>query len=390
MGAEFKQTQPTLIGALWDRENEYTSPDGNWTPYFKGPLAVIGEDNILTRTTAKELIVEDGKVTGVKAVMFDGTEVTAHASKGVILATGGYAANIDLVLKDNQYWDSAYLTKSTKTTNRSSQVGDGIVMAQAVGAATTGMNFTQLMPISWVDNGNLAFGSGTYACWVSPSTGKRFVDEGSERDVLSLAEFRNGMELNGTPGVFIEFFNADQYIPGPPTAQLPLDEFPGRYYKIKCNEEELAKVLAKPEFANVTADAATMLATVKAYDQAVMEKANTGSADFGEIGKKVFSRTIGNVEKGEDGKYKTETYDLDNTVVFVRLMAPSTHHTMGGLVVDTKRHVLNENGEIIPGLFAAGEVTGGIHGGNRLGGNAIVEIFVSGRTAAKAVAADNP
>ena len=386
MGAEFKQTQPTLIGALWDRENEYTSPDGNWTPYFKGPLAVIGEDNILTRTTAKELIVEDGKVTGVKAVMFDGTEVTAHASKGVILATGGYAANIDLVLKDNQYWDSAYLTKSTKTTNRSSQIGDGIVMAQAVGAATTGMNFTQLMPISWVDNGNLAFGSGTYACWVSPSTGKRFVDEGSERDVLSLAEFRNGMELNGTPGVFIEFFNADQYIPGPPTAQLPLDEFAGRYYKIKCNEEELAKVLAKPEFANVTADAATMLATVKAYDQAVMEKANTGSADFGEIGKKVFSRTIGNVEKGEDGKYKTETYDLDNTVVFVRLMAPSTHHTMGGLVVDTKRHVLNENGEIIPGLFAAGEVTGGIHGGNRLGGNAIVEIFVSGRTAANTIA----
>ena len=386
MGAEFKQTQPTLIGALWDRENEYTSPDGNWTPYFKGPLAVIGEDNILTRTTAKELIVEDGKVTGVKAVMFDGTEVTAHASKGVILATGGYAANIDLVLKDNQYWDSAYLTKSTKTTNRSSQIGDGIVMAQAVGAATTGMNFTQLMPISWVDNGNLAFGGGNYACWINPTTGKRFVDEGSERDVLSLAEFRNGMELNGTPGVFIEFFNADQYIPGPPTAQLPLDEFAGRYYKIKCNEEELAKVLAKPEFANVTADAATMLATVKAYDQAVMEKANTGSADFGEIGKKVFSRTIGNVEKGEDGKYKTETYDLDNTVVFVRLMAPSTHHTMGGLVVDTKRHVLNENGEIIPGLFAAGEVTGGIHGGNRLGGNAIVEIFVSGRTAANTIA----
>ena len=239
MGAEFKHTQPTLIGALWYRENEYTSPDGNWTPYFKGPLAVIGEDNVMTRTTAKELIVEDGKVVGVKAEMYDGTQVTAYATKGVVLATGGYAANIDLVLRDNAYWDSAYLTKSTKTTNRSSQVGDGIVMAQAVGADVTGMNFTQLMPISWVDNGNLAFGSGTYACWVSPIDGQRFVDEGSERDVLSLAEFRNGMELNGTPGVFIEFFRADQYIPGPPTAQLPLDEFEGRYYKIKCNEEEL-------------------------------------------------------------------------------------------------------------------------------------------------------
>ena len=389
MGATFKHTQPTLIGALWNRENEYTSPDGNWTPYFAGPLSVIGEENVMTRTTAKELIVEDGKVTGVKAVMYDGTEVTAHASKGVVLCTGGYAANIDLVLRDNAYWDSAYLTTSTKTTNRSSQVGDGIFMAEAAGADTTGMNFTQLMPISWVDNGNLAFGSGTYACWVSPSTGKRFVDEGSERDVLSLAEFRNGMVLNGTPGVFIEFFNAAQYIPGPPTAQLTQDSYPGRYYKIKCNEEELAKILQNPEFANVETDAATMLATVKAYDEAVMEKANTGSADFGEVGKKVFSRTIGNVEKGEDGKYKTDTYDLANTEVFVRLMAPSTHHTMGGLVVDTERHVLNANGEIIPGLYAAGEVTGGIHGGNRLGGNAIVEIFVSGRTAANTIAEEN-
>ena len=388
MGAEFKHTQPTLIGALWYRENEYTSPDGNWTPYFKGPLSLIGEDNVMTRTTAKELIVEDGKVIGVKAEMYDGTPVTVYGTKGVVLATGGYAANIDLVLQDNAYWDSAYLTKSTKTTNRSSQVGDGIKMAQEVGADVTGMNFTQLMPISWVDNGNLAFGSGTYACWVSPITGKRFVDEGSERDVLSLAEFRNGMELNGTPGVFIEFFRADQYIPGPPTAQLPLDEFSGRYYKIKCNEEELSKVLEKPEFANVQTDAATMLATVRAYDEAVIAKANTGSADFGEVGKKVFDYPIGNTEKDENGKYLPETYDLDNTVVFVRLMAPSTHHTMGGIVVDTQRHVLDKEGNIIPGLYAAGEVTGGIHGGNRLGGNAIVEIFVSGRTAANTIAAE--
>ena len=386
MGAEFKHTQPTLIGALWYRENEYTSPDGNWTPYFKGPLSVIGEDNVMTRTTAKELIVDNGKVVGVKAVQYDGTEVTAYATKGVVLATGGYAANIDLVLRDNAYWDSAYLTKSTKTTNRSSQQGDGIVMAQAVGADVTGMNFTQLMPISWVDNGNLAFGSGTYACWVSPKTGKRFVDEGSERDVLSLAEFRNGMELNGTPGVFIEFFRADQYIPGPPTAQLPLDEFAGRYYKIRLNEKELSEVLAKPEFANVEADAATMIETVKAYDQAAIERANTQSGDFGEVGKKIVDYPIGNTEKDENGKYLPDTYDLDNTVVFVRLMAPSTHHTMGGIVVDTERHVLDTEGNIIPGLYAAGEVTGGIHGGNRLGGNAIVEIFVSGRTAANTIA----
>ncbi len=55
---------------------------------------------------------------------------------------------------------------------------------------------------------------------------------------------------------------------------------------------------------------------------------------------------------------------------------------MGGLAVDAQRHVLDKDGNIIKGLYAAREVTGGIHGGNRLGGNAIVEIFVSGRTAA--------
>ena len=67
-------------------------------------------------------------------------------------------------------------------------------------------------------------------------------------------------------------------------------------------------------------------------------------------------------------------------------MAPSTHHTMGGVVVDTERHVLDTKGNVIDGLYAAGEVTGGIHGGNRLGGNAIVEILVSGRIAADTIA----
>ena len=278
-------------------------------------------------------------------------------------------------------WDTAYLTTSTKTTNRSSQVGDGITMASAAGAATTGLGFTQLMPISWVDNGNLAFGGGNYACWINPTTGKRFVDEGSERDVLSLAEFRNGIVKNNTPGVFVEIYNAAQKVPGPPTAQLLDTDYAGRYYHIKGTVEELAKLFADPEFAGVTADPATVLETVKAYDQAVM-----GLGEYPDVGKGIASRTIGNVDKTEDGKYIPETYNLEETDLIVRLMAPSTHHTMGGIVVDTQRHVLDAEGNIIPGLYAAGEVTGGIHGGNRLGGNAIVEIFVSGRVAADTIA----
>ena len=134
----------------------------------------------------------------------------------------------------------------------------------------------------------------------------------------------------------------------------------------------------------VEADPAVVRETIEKYDMAVM----TGG-EFEDAGKAIPSRTIGNVEKNEDGSYNVDSYDLDSADLRVRLMAPSTHHTMGGLVVDVDRHVLDKEGNPIEGLYAAGEVTGGIHGGNRLGGNAIVEIFVSGRTAANAIDKDN-
>ena len=395
MGATFvEDTQPTLIGALWYRENEFIGANvdadgdgeteeygGRWGTYFMAPMTEFlqanEENQILLRTKAEELITEDGRVTGVKGTMFDGTEVTAHANKGVILATGGFAANIDMVLENNIYWSEEYLSTATKTTNRSSQVGDGIVMAEAVGAATTGMGFTQLMPISWVDNGNLAFGGGNYACWINPTTGHRFVDEGSERDVLSLAEFKNGIEVNGTKGVFLEFYNAEQMMPAP--MQLADGDYEGRYYR-----RTIAELPELFEELGIEADPETVIQTIRDYDAAVM-----GQGEYPDTGKAIASRTVGNVEQNEDGSYNVDTYDLDNTVMTIRLMAPSTHHTMGGIKVDTDRHVLDNDGNIIEGLYAAGEVTGGIHGGNRLGGNAIVEIFVSGRTAAKAVTADN-
>ena len=392
-GASFvEDTQPTLIGALWYRENEFVGSNvdldgdgapemGRWGSYFAAPMKTLytanEKNNIMIRTTVTDLIVEDGRVTGVKAEHYDGTPVTVKAAKGVILATGGFAANLDMVLDNNIYWSTDYVSKTTKTTNRSSLQGDGITMAEAVGAATTGMGFTQLMPISWIDNGNLAFGGGNYACWINPTTGHRFVDEGSERDVFSLAEFRNGMEVNGTKGVFLEFYNAEQMMPAP--MQLADGDYEGRYYRRTIAElPELFKELG------VTADPDTVIQTIRDYDAAVM-----GQGEYPDVGKAIASRTVGNVQKDENGKYLPDTYDLDNALLTIRLMAPSTHHTMGGLVVDTSRHVLDTEGDIIPGLYAAGEVTGGIHGGNRLGGNAIVEIFVSGRTAAKAVTADN-
>lgn len=406
-GALFNDAdQSTLIGALWWRENSFSGGDmdgdGNmdipaqYGTYFATTKKTVEEANaanqIMTRTTAENLIVENGRVVGVTGTMYDGTSVTARANKGVILATGGYAANIAKVMETNKYWDSKFITSSTKTTNRSSMQGDGIRMGEDVGAATVGEGWTQLMPIAWIDNGNLSFGAGNYAAYINPTTGKRFVNEAAERDVLSLGELKNGIEVNGTQGVFLEFSNAetvvgfpypyDTYVKpgveaGATTGKTQID---GRVY-FCTSPDELQKVL--DEF-GMTADPKVIYETIEAYDKAVM-----AGVEPPEVKKENPTKLVGFAETDANGKYDPATYKLEGELLRIRVMAPSTHHTMGGLSIDTQRHVLDNSGNVIQGLYAAGEVTGGIHGGNRLGGNAIVEIFVSGRTAANAVNADN-
>lgn len=395
--------QPTIIGALWDRENNFQGGDldgdgkADASPEAK---AVFGTyfyttrntlmnkyqgNEIMLRTTIEELVVEGGKVTGVKGKMYDGTPVTLKANKGVVLATGGFAANTKKVAEYNEYWSSKYLTDRIDTTNRSSLQGDGIfILGEQVKAASTGLNFTQLMPISWVDNGDLAFGAGTYAVYINPTTGRRFVDESAERDVLSLAEFENGIDHNGVKGVFLEIANNTHNIPGPypygvPGSEHWDDTVEWRQYTFTI--DQLPDLLNK---LGMTANPTVIRQTIEDYDRAVM-----GVGPFPYAPKGVADYLIGTADKDARGNYIPSSYKLDGVPLKARIMAPSTHHTMGGLVVDTKRHVLDKSGKIIPGLYAAGEVTGGFHGGNRLGGNAIVEIFVSGRTAANSITMDN-
>ena len=364
----------TLIGCLWQRINSFAGGEvdgemltGNWGAYLKVPENTILKANeknqIMTRTTAQELIVDEtGRVTGVKAVRYDGTEVTLHANKGVVLATGGYAANIAMVCETNTYWSEDNMTMDVKTTNRSSLQGDGIVMGQAAGAAVTGLGWTQLMPLGWVDNGNLSLGSGENVIYVSPAenenAGKRYVDECAERDVLSQGAFDYGDEK----GVYLEFSNGDGH-----TAEENVE---GRIYygdlETLCEQFGL--------------DKATVEQTITEYDAYVI-----GATDVAPTpAKSAFRGTIGTCDVDENGNYLPETYRIET--LKVRPQRPSTHHTMGGLVVDTERHVLREDGTIIEGLYAAGEVTGGFFGGNRLGGNAIVEIIVSGRIAGETAA----
>lgn len=410
-GALFDEaSQPTIVGALWLRENDFMGcdldgdgtpdPDGTnesgktvWNTYFATTYNTFtnvvdnaADNEIMLRTTADSLIVEDGRVTGIKATRYDGTEVTLHANKGVVLATGGYAANISRVMETDEYWPEGSITAQTKTTNRSSLQGDGIDMAVAAGADTTGLGYTQMMPISWIDNGNLAFGGGNYTIYISPETGKRFVNETSERDVLSLAEFLNGVDYKGAQGTFIEIGNASHVVQGPYPYGTPdtpetfnMDVEDRQYTRTVDELDDLFKELG------FDISGEDVKKVIEEYDMALM----TSTSDELDPPKTGWTDLIGSAEKDANGNYLTDTYTLDGVELKIRLLAPSTHHTMGGVVVDTERHVLDEDGNVIPGLYAAGEVTGGIHGGNRLGGNAIVDIFVSGRTAANTIEADN-
>ena len=132
----------------------------------------------------------------------------------------------------------------------------------------------------------------------------------------------------------------------------------------------------------VKTDPQAIINTIRDFDNAAME----GRQPEG-VGRLLTSKLIGEVKKNADGSYDRSSYNLESAQLCVRFLAPSTHHTMGGLCVDLDRRVLDTNGKPIKGLYAAGEVTGGIHGGNRLGGNAITEILVSGRIAARSAGA---
>jgi urocanate reductase len=253
----------TLIGCLWQRINSFDGGmvsgekiEGRWGTYFAVPLNTIMNANekntIMTRTKATELITdEEGRVTGVKAVKYDGTEVEITANMGVILATGGYAYNREMVIETNDYWDKDDLKPDILSTNRPLSMGEGIIMAQQVGAATKGMDFTQLMPLGWVDTGHLAGGTGENIIYISPAgtsnAGKRYVDESAERDVLCQGAFDYG----GEKGLFVEISNA-----GNRTKENNVE---GRLYI--CTLKEAAEMLELDE--------ETIKNTIIEYDDAV-------------------------------------------------------------------------------------------------------------------------
>lgn len=297
-------------------------------------------------TTAKKILMEEGKAVGIEAEGASGNIVTVNA-KAVILATGGFGSNTEMI---EEYRPDL---KGFVSTNASGALGQGIEMATAedVGADTVDLDQIQIHPTVHVDpDGNahlITEGVRGDGAILVNKEGVRFYDEVSTRDKVSAAE------MEQTDGVV--WLILDQtMIDGSAVYQGYLDAG----YSVKGESyEELAEAMDVPKDA--------FLETMEKWALIWKDKKDD---DFG--------RT----------SFSNEN-DLSKAPFYAIPVTPGIHHTMGGLKINSESMVLDKEGVPIPGLFAAGEVTGGVHGGNRLGGTAVTDIIVFGQIAGNSAAA---
>ena len=365
LGMEFNNTIGQGAGSLWQRTHTSTKSMGTgFISTYVETIAKMDGVKIMTSTTGKELVKdENGNITGVTAEDVNGNTYTFTATKGVILATGGFAANGEMIAQYNtsDKWKDTDLSK-VKTTNRMAcSQGDGITMALSAGASLTQMDQIQLLYLGNVKDGQLTkypprCVNGTDQEIFINKEGKRFVQEDGRRDTICLAV------LQQTDSMFYFLESADGDYVDIDTAKSA-DGFSLRYLEeqgyivVADTLDEMAEKLGM--------DADTLKATVESFNASV-----EAGEDKDGLGRTLFSTKL---TKGP------------------WVATPRTaclHHTMGGVTIDTACRVLNEGGEAIKGLYAAGEITGGIHGANRLGGNAVVDTVVFGKLAGETIMAD--
>lgn len=288
-------------------------------------------------TTATEILTDaNGAAVGVKATGASGETVTVNA-KAVVLATGGFGANLDMVVKYKPE------LKGFMTTNAPGIQGQGIEMAEAIGAATVDMDQIQIHPTVEANTAALITEGlrGDGAILIN-AEGKRFIDEVGTRDVVSAAEIA---QTGSYSWLVVDQAMADN-------SSVIQGYIKKGYTVTGATYEELAKAMG--------VDGAALAETMNNWNGYVEAK---NDPDFG----------------------RTSFANPLNTAPYYAVkVTAGVHHTMGGLKINPNTEVLNENGEVIPGLFAAGEVTGGVHGANRLGGNAVADFTVFGRIAGAA------
>ena len=288
-------------------------------------------------TTATEILTDaNGAAVGVKATGASGETVTVNA-KAVVLATGGFGANLDMVVKYKPE------LKGFMTTNAPGIQGQGIEMAEAIGAATVDMDQIQIHPTVEANTAALITEGlrGDGAILIN-AEGKRFIDEVGTRDVVSAAEIA---QTGSYSWLVVDQAMVDN-------SSVIQGYIKKGYTVTGATYEELAKAMG--------VDGAALAETMNNWNGYVEAK---NDPDFG----------------------RTSFANPLNTAPYYAIkVTAGVHHTMGGLKINPNTEVLNENGEVIPGLFAAGEVTGGVHGANRLGGNAVADFTVFGRIAGAA------
>ena len=288
-------------------------------------------------TTATEILTDaNGAAVGVKATGASGETVTVNA-KAVVLASGGFGANLDMVVKYKPE------LKGFMTTNAPGIQGQGIEMAQAIGAATVDMDQIQIHPTVEANTAALITEGlrGDGAILINEE-GQRFIDEVGTRDVVSAAEIA---QTGSYSWLVVDQAMVD--------ASSVIQGYIKKGYTVTGETyEELGKAMG--------VDAAAFAETMEKWNGYVEAK---NDPDFG----------------------RTSFANPLNTAPYYAVkVTAGVHHTMGGLKINANTEVLNEKGEVIPGLFAAGEVTGGVHGANRLGGNAVADFTVFGRIAGAA------
>ncbi len=302
---------------------------------FSAKLAELGVEVMLNTTATKLIVNQEGAICGVAAEGAD-TDYLFNC-KAVILACGGFGANLEMIAEYRP--DLA----GTVTTNAPGATGDGLLMAQELGAALVDIEQIQLHPTVEQSTSMLITESvrGDGAILVNQQ-GERFTNELLTRDAVSAAEL--AQEGQYAYIIFDQHLRdnlkaIEKYVKADLTKQA--DTIEGLAEQLGIAPDVLAKTLAD-------------------WNEAVKNQRDP-----------LFGRTTG------------MNADLTTPPYYAIKIAPGIHHTMGGVKIDASAQVINTEGKAIPGLFAAGEVTGGVHGGNRLGGNAVADIVIFGRIAAQ-------
>ena len=305
--------------------------------FYKTAKSIPGIE-IRPSNKVTEVIVKDGKVAGVKVIGKDKKEY-AIDSKAVVLATGGFGANAKMIESLRPEY------KGFATTNHPGALGEGIDLGLRAGATLVDMREIQahptVVPVKGILISESMRGRGAY---LVNQDGKRFINELLPRDIVAA-----GVLAQPTGKAWILIDNA--LVQKNKLAQGYIQQ--GLAVKGN-NVEELAKGIGVP--------AANLKATMEQYAKAFETKKDEA---FG----------------------RPEMITPNNVFpMYAIQITPAIHHTMGGLRINKNAEVIGVTAKPVPGLFAAGEVTGGVHGGNRIGGNAVADIITFGRIAGKSAA----